>query len=58
MVWPLIVSVGVLIFFVGILMKRTWAFPFTPVSIAGFLLTTIGIFKWAYEPVDAHAPQH
>ncbi len=56
--WPLIVSVGVLIFFIGIMMKRPWAFPFTPVSIAGFLLMTIGIFKWAYEPVDAHAPQH
>ncbi|MEO5825050.1 MAG: cytochrome c oxidase subunit I [Gemmatimonadales bacterium] len=56
--WPVIVAVGLLTFFVGLMVHRPWAFPFTPVSIAGFALMVFGIFKWAYEPVDAHAPQH
>ncbi len=56
--WPLIVAIGLLTFFVGLMVHRPWAFPFTPVSIAGFALMVFGTFKWAYEPVDAHAPQH
>jgi cytochrome c oxidase subunit I len=56
--WPLVVSVGILVFFVGFMMKPMWAFPFGPVNIVGFALTTVGIFKWAYEPVDAHATHH
>jgi heme/copper-type cytochrome/quinol oxidase subunit 1 len=56
--WPLIVSIGILIFFIGFMVKKSWAFPFGPITIAGFLLTTIGIFKWAYEAPDANAPKH
>ncbi|MBA2290989.1 MAG: cytochrome c oxidase subunit I [Gemmatimonadales bacterium] len=56
--WPVVVAVGLLMFFVGLMVHRSWAFPFTPVSIAGFALMVFGVFKWAYEPVDAHAPQH
>ncbi len=56
--WPLIVAVGLLMFFVGLMVPRSGSFPFTPVSIAGFALMVFGTFKWAYEPVDAHAPQH
>ena len=37
---------------------QNWAFPFGPITIAGFLLTAIGIFKWAYEAPDANAPKH
>ena len=56
--WPLIVACGILIFFIGFMMKDPWAFPFRPVTILGFAITTFGIFKWAYEAPDAHAPQH
>ncbi|MES2124814.1 MAG: cytochrome c oxidase subunit I [Gemmatimonadota bacterium] len=56
--WPLVVAVGILIFFIGFMMKDPWAFPFRPVNILGFAITTFGIFKWAYEAPDAHAPQH
>jgi cytochrome c oxidase subunit 1 len=56
--WPLIVSVGILVFFIGFMLPAFWAFPFHPVGILGFLITTVGIFKWAYEPVDAHATPH
>ncbi len=54
--WPLIVSVGFLTFLVGIMVKHASAFPFGPISIAGFAITLYGIYKWAYEPVDGHAP--
>ena len=56
--WPLVVAVGILIFFIGFMMKDPWAFPFRPVTILGFAITTFGTFKWAYEAPDAHAPQH
>ncbi|MEO5800896.1 MAG: cbb3-type cytochrome c oxidase subunit I, partial [Gemmatimonadales bacterium] len=56
--WPLVVAFGILIFFIGFMMKNVWAFPFRPVTILGFAITTYGIFKWAYEAPDAHAPQH
>jgi cytochrome c oxidase subunit 1 len=56
--WPLVVAVGILVFFVGFMMKDPWAFPFRPVTILGLAITTFGIFKWAYEAPDAHAPQH
>jgi cytochrome c oxidase subunit 1 len=56
--WPLIVSIGIVLFFVGFLMKRPWAFPFGPLTILGFVITLVGVFKWAYEPPDAHATHH
>jgi cytochrome c oxidase subunit I len=56
--WPLVVAVGILVFFIGFMMKNPWAFPFRPVTILGLAITTIGTFKWAYEAPDAHAPQH
>ncbi len=56
--WPLIVSLGILSFFVGFMFDKPWAFPFGPVTILGFALTTFGIFKWAYEAPDAHATNH
>lgn len=56
--WPLIVSIGILAFFVGFMFDKPWAFPFGPVTIGGLLLTTFGIFKWAYEAPDAHATNH
>ncbi len=56
--WPLIVAIGILIFFIGFMVPHTYAFPFGPITIAGFLLTTVGIFKWAYEPPDANATHH
>jgi cytochrome c oxidase subunit 1 len=56
--WPLIVSVGVLVFFIGMMFERTWAFWFTPVSIVGFLVTLFATYKWVYEPVDANATHH
>jgi len=57
--WPLVVAVGILVFFLGfIIPKFSWGFPFHPVGIFGFLLTTVGIFKWAYEPPDANATHH
>jgi cytochrome c oxidase subunit 1 len=57
--WPLIVAVGILVFFIGfIIPKFGWGFPFHPVGILGFLITTVGIFKWAYEPPDANATHH
>jgi len=56
--WPLIVSLGVITFFIGMMIERTWAFWFTPVSIVGFLVTLFGTYKWVYEPVDANATHH
>jgi cytochrome c oxidase subunit 1 len=56
--WPLVVSIGILSFFVGFMFDKPWAFPFGPVTIVGFLLTTFGAFKWAYEAPDAHATNH
>ena len=56
--WPLVVAIGILVFFIGFMMKSPWAFPFRPVTIVGLAMTTFGIFKWAYEAPDAHAPQH
>ncbi|MDZ4259957.1 MAG: cytochrome c oxidase subunit I [Gemmatimonadales bacterium] len=56
--WPLVVSIGILSFFVGFMFDKPWAFPFGPVTIVGFLLTTFGTFKWAYEAPDAHATNH
>jgi cytochrome c oxidase subunit 1 len=56
--WPLVVSVGILMFFVGFMFDKPWAFPFGPVTVVGFALTTFGIFKWAYEAPDAHATNH
>jgi cytochrome c oxidase subunit 1 len=56
--WPLIVAVGILVFFIGIMLPRAWAFPFHWVSILGFFIVTVGIFKWAYQPVDANATHH
>jgi|CXWL01.1.fsa_nt_gi cytochrome c oxidase subunit 1 len=56
--WPLVVAVGILVFFIGFMVKHSYAFPFGPITIVGFLLTAIGIFKWAYEAPDANAPKH
>jgi cytochrome c oxidase subunit 1 len=56
--WPLMVSIGFLVFLAGFMVKHTWAFPFGPVSIVGFALTLFATYKWAYEPVDGHAPTH
>ena len=56
--WPLIVSLGVITFFIGMMIERTWAFWFTPVSIVGFLVTLFATYKWVYEPVDANATHH
>ncbi|MBL0179746.1 MAG: cytochrome c oxidase subunit I [Gemmatimonadetes bacterium] len=56
--WPLVVAVGILVFFIGFMVKHSYAFPFGPITIVGFLLTAVGIFKWAYEAPDANAPKH
>ena len=56
--WPLIVAIGILLFMVGFMLPRPWAFPFGPVGLVGFVITLVGIFKWAYEPPDAHATPH
>ena len=56
--WPLVVAVGILVFFIGFMVKHSYAFPFGPITIVGFLLTATGIFKWAYEAPDANAPKH
>ena len=55
--WPPVVSVGFLTFLVGIMVKHAYAFPFGPISIVGFAITLFGIYKWAYEPIDGHAPK-
>jgi cytochrome c oxidase subunit 1 len=55
--WPLVVSVGFLTFLAGIMVKHSYAFPFGPYSIIGFAIVVFGIYKWAYEPVDGHAPK-
>jgi cytochrome c oxidase subunit 1 len=56
--WPLIVACGIMVFFIGFMLPKFWAFPFHPVGLAGMLITLVGIFKWVYEPVDAHATHH
>jgi cytochrome c oxidase subunit I len=56
--WPLIVSIGFLIFLAGFMVKHSYAFPFGPVSIVGFAIVLFATYKWAYEPVDGHAPKH
>jgi cytochrome c oxidase subunit 1 len=45
--WPLVTSVGVLVFFVGFMLGAASGWP---VNVAGALLTAFGIFKWAFEP--------
>jgi len=55
--WPLFTAIGLLIFMTGIMLKRPWAFPFGPVSMAGFAIAAFSIFKWSYEPVD-HPTSH
>ncbi len=56
--WPLMVSIGFLIFMAGFMVKRSYAFPFSPVTLVGFALTLFATYKWAYEPIDGHAPKH
>ncbi len=56
--WPLVVASGIMVFFIGFMLPKFWAFPFHPVGLAGMLLVLVGIFKWVYEPVDAHATHH
>jgi cytochrome c oxidase subunit 1 len=57
--WPFIVAVGILVFMVGFMLPHPWpAFPFTPANLIGFVIILVGIFKWAYQPVDANATHH
>jgi cytochrome c oxidase subunit 1 len=42
--WPIVTALGIAVFFCGFLV----GFPY--VNIAGFLLTFIGIYSWAFEP--------
>ncbi len=56
--WPFIVAFGILMFMVGFMTPHPWAFPFTPVTLIGFVILLVGIFKWAYQPVDANATHH
>ncbi|HEY4320006.1 MAG TPA: cytochrome c oxidase subunit I [Gemmatimonadales bacterium] len=57
--WPLATAIGILIFFIGILLKGQVAsgFPFSPISIFGVLMVAFSIFKWSYQPVD-HSMSH
>jgi cytochrome c oxidase subunit 1 len=55
--WPLATSFGVMIFMIGLMVHRPWAFPFGPVSMVGFAVAAFSIFKWSYQPVD-HPTSH
>jgi len=55
--WPMIVSIGIFLFMVGFMLPRGYL-PFSPVGITGFVILLVGIFKWAYQPVDANATHH
>lgn len=50
--WPLWTAVGILLFFVGFLVMGKVGGPW--VAVAGGLFTAFCIFRWAFEPVDAH----
>ncbi len=53
--WPLFVSIGILIFFVGFMLPKIWSFPVGLFAVAGFFVTLFGVYKWAYEDPNAHA---
>jgi len=50
--WPLWTATGILLFFVGFLVMGKVGGPW--VAVAGGLFTAFCIFRWAFEPVDAH----
>jgi cytochrome c oxidase subunit 1 len=56
--WPLVAACGILIFMIGIMVKRPWAFPFGPISMLGFAITAFAVLKWSYQPVDHAATSH
>jgi cytochrome c oxidase subunit 1 len=50
--WPLIVSLGITVFFAGFLFDSEtahWA-----ISAVGVFLTVVGIYAWAFEPAVGH----